>query len=307
MKKSYWIVFILLLFFSPSLIAQDIQVFTLREFEKSNKDTVAFVSLSEIYPLSDHPDSLPIPDTIGKTGYLKLDAKYRKRLLNGTKISETDKVFVYDYANDILQTFTVKDLAAVAWLNIYTYIEECPCPPYYYMIGFEINSKLLKGLSNFYTTTLVCIGKENPFARGKLKPITWKKIASKKYQSAIAGIKDTAGLPNPARGQVHAYETTEFQYFVEDEYREEWITTRHLLILKTKTKEIVYSAVYIDDEGTSPSPLNGDGLVEQWTGKLFNNKPTVIFSFQYHSFGCPYITVLDEPVYHMGINCDNRH
>ena len=48
-------------------------------------------------------------------------------------------------------------------------------------------------------------------------------------------------------------------------------------------------------------------VINQWTGKLFKNKENVIFGFQYHSFSCPYITVLSKKPAQIEINCDNRH
>ncbi|HYG14286.1 MAG TPA: oxidoreductase [Bacteroidia bacterium] len=306
MKKLFYFIFLCLTSLLSPVNAQDLQLFRIYEFAKENNDTVAFISLSDIYPLSDHPDSLPIPGKLENARHVNLEAKYRKMLLDGSKVSETDKVFIYDYANDILQTFAVKDLPAAAWLTVYENPDECPCSHHYYMIGFEINRKLLKGFTTHNYTTLIYIGKKSPFIRGKLNPITWKEIEPEEYHTAIAEIKDTAGLPTPARGQVYAYETEELQYFVQDESLNGISLDRYLLILKTKTKEIVYKHKYSDGESSSPAPLNAE-YHEQWTGPLFKNKPTVIFGFTYHSFGCPYITVLGEPVSYIGINCDNRH
>jgi hypothetical protein len=136
------------------------------------------VSLSDIDRLSEHPDSLTIPDLTNienekyeRFSYVRLTSSYRARFLSRTHIAETDKVFVYSYAEDILVSIPVSDLKVVAWLDAYTSPEECPCPEYYYQIGFEIEDKFLTGFENYFENTLVHVGKNNPFVRGQVNPI----------------------------------------------------------------------------------------------------------------------------------------
>lgn len=101
--------------------------------------------------------------------YLILEPKYRNRLLSNTKISETDRVFIYDYSKDHLVSFLVKDLNAVAcldsyYLDIYNYKKMGPIDQDRYQIGFAIDTKILKGFgSKDFSETLVFIGKKNPF------------------------------------------------------------------------------------------------------------------------------------------------
>lgn len=61
-------------------------------------------------------------------------------------------------------------------LNGYSSAEDWPYHHYDFMIGFEINKKLLNGFSEYYREALVYIGKENPFSNERLKPISWKKL-----------------------------------------------------------------------------------------------------------------------------------
>ena len=85
---------------------------------------------------------------------------------------------------------------------------------------------------------------------------------------------------------------------------------RRLLVVDSKTKEIIIDKLYSSSEGTSPTPLNyeeGDDVVNQWTGKLFKNKPQVIFGFLYESFGCPGISIIDKSNEEIYLQCDNRH
>jgi hypothetical protein len=64
-----------------------------------------------------------------------------------------------------------------------------------------------------------------------------------------------------------------------------------------------------DHESETPAPLNyvESEYIEQWTGKLFKNKPPVILGFQYVAFGCPGITFLSPTEKDIYIYCDNRH
>lgn len=312
LKKAPCIVLFCLLLMRHSLSAQDLQIFELEDYEKRNKEIVGFISLSDIYPLSDHPDSLCIPDITEYYDYFELDSIYRDRFLSGTNVSETDTVFVYDYSKNKLASFTVKDLNVVARLNIYTMPQECPCPPYYYMIGFDIKEAALKhfGVSSFYHC-LVYVGKRNPFAEEQLKPMIWEKADPKYFLSITSGVKDTAELPNPAKGVIYTFVDNGLQFFVQDVPRDDISINRSLVAIKTKTNEIVYREIFSSSEGTSPASLTftqaEQGISEQWTGKLFKNKPAVVFGFEYHSFGCPGIALLNQPASYIGINCDSRH
>jgi len=75
-------------------IAGDLDLYMLRDLEynlKHNTDKrIAFVSLSDNYPLSEDPNSLAIPDLkdLGKEElqYFRLSQEYRKRFLSATKV-----------------------------------------------------------------------------------------------------------------------------------------------------------------------------------------------------------------------------
>lgn len=327
--------FILLLFSVnglTSLIAQDLAIFDL---ELRKNESVGFISLSDVYPLSERPDSLAIPnledelnDKLGKlpenptdesiekvkdqfiknAEYFILSSKYRKIFLSKTKILETDLVFIYDYSLDVLISFTVKNLNIVACLNIYG--ADWPYSQNDYMIGFEINKKFLTGFGKYPSNTLVYVGKENPFVQGQLKHIVWKKIETTDFPTSAVSSKDTSELREYFRayqyvtGTTYKYEKEGLQYFIQDFIRlqDNFIPAKRLIVIDLKTKETIFNKHYFSSEGTSFAPLNN-----QWTGKLFKNKPPVIFGFQYESFGCPSITLLDSMENEVGINCDSRH
>jgi hypothetical protein len=276
---------------------------------------VAFVSLSDIYPAGDEKDTLALPniEKIGKenAAYFTFDKNYRKRFFSKTNISETDSLFVYDYAKNKLVSFAVKNLKTAAMLNGYSSEEDWPYHNYDFMIGFEINKKYLNGFSEYYRDALVYVGKENPFSKERLKPITWKKIAKKDYPSKALKNNDRNLLKNTVTGNTYFYKTDSHEYFLQDYLdSNKIIYGRRLLVVDSKTKDVIIEKLFSQSEGTSPTPLNyenGEDSIDQWTGKLFKNKPAVVFGFEYLSFGCPSISVIDKSNEEINIQCDNRH
>ena len=288
-------------------------MYRLSALEKGN---IGFVSLSDNYPLSNHPDSLAIPDIKAKgpksAKYFKLDQTYRKRFLSRTKTAETDQVFIYDYATNALAVFAVKDLNVVAMLNLYSDESDWPYAQEDYMLGFEIQTDRLKGFGDYFNTVLVSPGKKNPFEGQALKPVVWKKIKASDYpKKAIK--KDVALQPGKyTAGASYGFEREGLQYFIRDYLQNGHTFARRLVVLQSNTEKIIYEKVYSESEGVSLAPLNyvgnyKDTSINQWTGKLFKNRATVIFGFEYQSFGCPGITILGKPVKEIYINCDNRH
>lgn len=276
---------------------------------------VAFVSLSDIYPVTDEKDTLVLPniEKMGKydSQYFTFDKNYRKRFLSKTNISETDSLFIYDYAKNKQVSFAVKNLKTAAMLNGYSSEEDWPYDNYDFMIGFEINKKHLNGFSEYYRDALVYVGKENPFSQEHLKPISWKKIAKKDYPQKAMKKDDRTLLKNTVTGNTYFFKTESYEYFLQDYLdSNKIIYGRRLLVVNSKTKDVIIEKLFSQSEGISPSPLNyenGDNSIDQWTGKLFKNKPEVIFGFEYVSFGCPSISVIDKSNEEINIQCDNRH
>jgi hypothetical protein len=145
----------------------------------TSKEKVGIISLSDSYRLSEHPDSIAIPDlsSVEDRKYFTLDSKYRRRFLYRTNVSETDSVFIYNYEKDAIASYKVKNLKVVACMNMYgagnldTQRD--------YMLGFEVSSSVQKKFQG----ALVYVGKENPFIRGQLKSIVWKKIEPTAFPS----------------------------------------------------------------------------------------------------------------------------
>jgi len=317
MKSTCFFAFFPLLLFTGSLHAQEPVVYQLNQAENNRHEPAAFISLSDSYRLSDHPDSLAIPDLAGKTEeeahYFKLEERYRNRFLSGTGISETDRVFIYDYAADKLVSFAVKELDVVASISPYTVSDEWPYSQYDYMIGFDVDNAFLKGFSDYFTTALVSVGKESPFVRGQLKPVRWKK--SKPADFPSNAVFPAVIYEEPVEymtGAAYTSESKGLRYTVQDLLLNGQVEARRLVVIELKTKAIRCEKIYAVSEGTSLAPLNfvdpdGGKYVQQWAGRLFVSKPPVIFGFQYESFGCPEITFLERGGGEVYIKCDNRH
>lgn len=294
--------------------ADELRLFKIGLLEKATPDSadVVLIPLSDIYPLSEHPDSLAIPDVSDKTEaeskYLELNDTYRKRFLTGAKISEADKIFIYDYSTNTLKSVPVKSLQVVACLNIYG--AEFPYTQFDYMIGFEIDRKLLNGFDKYFENTLVTISKINPFLAVQLKKIAWNKIERENYPLPPINTKDSISLYEFfARFK---YEVSSVYEFISDEHHlfiqditikeNQWTSAKRLIVVDAKSKIVIKEKIFYNGESATFAPIEN-----QWTGKLFKHKPPVIFGFQYISFGCPHLTFLDSISSDIYINCDNRH
>jgi hypothetical protein len=304
---------------------KDLDLFWIRDLEEIANKKVGFISLSDIYPLSEHSDSIAIPnlENVEKENqlYFKLNSTFRKSFLSKTNISETDSVYIYDYSTDVLLSFSVNKLNVVAYLNSYMDIKDCPCNQYDYMIGFEVSKKLLNGLGKYYSDALVFIGKENPFTKGRMKPIVWEKIEAEVFPSTKSNLTEKEKKyidKNAIKGQTYLYETDLYQIFIQDykdSKREGFYATvnRHLIVINKQNNKVENETLFSSSEGSKLAPLNfgidGNNYETiQWIGSLFKNKPDVIFGFEWVSFGCPsidYINSNDNK--YIEINCDNRH
>ena len=309
-----WFVFFKLLILSYSLNGQELKVFDLKLYEKNSQEKTGFISLSELYPLSENPDSSAIPDLEGvgidSVKYIKLDSIYRERFLQGTQYSENDKIFIYDYSTSKLVTLKVKNLNVVACLNNYRSDDDWPYSQDDYLIGFEIDRKYLNEFDEYFTHALVYVGKQNHFVKGQLNKIVWGKIESKAFPVRDFSAKDSAELDlyfkeyGHGIGDSYKYETDDLAYFVQElvAVNKNLIYAKRVLINNRKTKTTIFEKVYFFGESASFAELEN-----QWTGNLFRKKPAVIFGFQYYSFGCPLISFLDQSEPEFYIYCDNRH
>lgn len=304
------LIFILPILCFGQSYSDDINLFLVSDVEEHN---AVFISISDRYPLSNHQDSLAIPNLLNSETknieYFQLQSIYRERLLYRTKISEKDSVFVYDYSTDALVAFPVKKLNTVACLSLYTPKEECPCIQDDYELGFEIPKKYLTKLGKYYNYALVFIGKKNPFARGQMKAVVWKKINTNQFPKLKYHFPKWF-INKRDFGQSYIYETDKYKIFIKDyktSKKTESVYKRQLVVLDKKSNKLVNNHFFNEGESSSIAMLNNSTNSQtQWTGKLFKNKPEVIFGFEWMSFGCPSIYFLNSQK-SIEINCDNRH
>lgn len=312
--KIYYSILTIIVTFS--LNAQQLEIYDVDLYESETKESFAFISLSDNYNVSEHPDSLTIPPSKNHLQVFKLEGKYREQLLYKTKIRETDNVYIYDYFKDKLATFKVSQLEVFACLNFYSSVDEGPFPDYYYMIGFKVDKKNLKGQGDDYSNSLVYIGKDNPFVKGGVKPLTWKKIATKEFPSRKMS-SENEQMIHHYQNEIYSMDTAwkadadGFQFFLRDIIVDGRLYSRWLLVYHTVSNQLIMDKMFVDSEGTMQAPLNYNDKeypsVNQFAGKLFKNKPPVVFGFEYISFGCPGITFLSASENDLYINCDNRH
>jgi len=306
--KDSEIVYVFDGFLSNSYVQSDIKLYNVSSFYKSNEGTTrtAFLNLSETYfenTYSENEDrnkNLILNETDLKKDTIRLNKNQRKKLMDKLKVSESDKVFIYIMKTDNILSFNVKDLPAIACMNIYGPSSDYRNDEFDYMFGFDLDKSIINWDDN-----LVFIGKENPFQTGKLKPIVWTKIKNNQFPIINELNKNAKSLTT------YRFAINKYDYFLQK--ATERALCHHIIIIDNTSKEIVFDRLYCDGEGTSRTGLNivGNENSEfhqsQWTGKLFKNKASIVFGFSYYGFGCPSINVLDETEPAIPILCDNRH
>lgn len=277
--------------------------------QRTRFEQFAFVSISEKFRMSLHPDSAAIPNVaewgIDSARYFRLGLPYRKRVLTNSGIDESDSIFLYDYAHDQLVVDQVKNLQVVAYVNAYARKDDWPYQQTDYMFGFEINSNRLEGFSDSYQTTLVVISKADPFIRGQLRRLEWEMIGFEEFPvSAISGAYLTRFKEvEYETGQHYQCRSEDLTFYVQDLMlkKSNYLWAKRLIVIDNSSNEEVFESVYFAGESVS---LTGTG---QWTGMLFKDHPPVIFGFQEHAFGCASISLMDSSNKSIYINCDNWH
>ncbi len=302
-KKDLDTVYVFNGFLSYEYTYSDIILYEVSPYSKEQDGTTrtAFLNLSETYFINsydtkkDKLEELLVTEDDFDKDTIRFNKTQRKKLLKKLKLTENDKVFVYQIKNDRVLTFNIKDLPAIACVNIYAsgnYQDN----PESYEYGFDLGKKI-----NTYGN-LVYVGKSNPFQTGKLKPIIWTKIENKEFP-------DNKKLKDHSKTTSYIFATTNYNYYLQSFSS----SSEHIVIVSNKTKTEVFNKYFYDSEGAYLQSLtiagnkNKEQYQEQWAGKLFKNKATVVFGFMGYSFGCPSITVLDKTEPLIEIRCDNRH
>ena len=230
-----------------------------------------------------------IEDGYKKDKY-QLPQKYRQSFLTASGISETDNLFVYNYEYNKLYSFPISKL------EVFAIKSGClPTDETNYQFGFGLELNQLPQDYDPNDTTFVYIGKESPFAQEQLTLLNWQKISDKEYNY----LAQAYGL--------HYYLR---QY---PSHRDDYPKCGRLMIMNEKNK-ILRDDNYVFSSLYGGLPLNGKDkdheYKKQWTGKLFKNKPLVVFGFFSKAWkGCPVIDFIDSSFSRHGINlhCDRLY
>ena len=299
----------------PSVTTEAISLFDINEVVVTPGDTAIFIDVSGVDSLPPKAGQHIIPDLTGKkaqeTRYFKLGSKYRKRLLTGTGITEADSLFVYDYARDILLSFPVSKLTAVASLSFYEDASADQHAENDYMLGFKVDRAALANLNNdYFTTTYAYIGVKNPFTRGQMRPVIWEESGSQKIPLAPMSAEDAKMLKEFKPDGTYTFKSDGYRFYLRKYSKSESPPFEWLLICNGDNT-VLDNEVFYETESSSPAPLSfageGKNSLEQWTGHLFKNRPPVILDFDDHDFGCPVLPYIDGTKGYVEIACDNRH
>lgn len=299
------------------------ELYRAEPIELFDKSKLFFVSVSDRYPFNDHPDSLNIPEEsfkgkkAGEAPHIPLKGIYRKRLLDGTGIKESDSLYVYNYAKDVLEAHLIKNLKASAVINAYS-SEDDEVYQYYYMIGFELPDAENRTfeVSEDYDN-LVYIDPENIFTRGQVKAVHWADTGSKNFPAHSCKTKP-GKQDNLRKYNVYTYSRDGYHYYAQesvfDKNAENYTDINVLHLLVTDGHENVVADLYFEqEEGGSPASLNNfsndvnKATVSQYTGRLIKGELPMILGLWWASFGCESIYFLDPAKAEIYLNCDNRH
>ncbi|MDX1350627.1 MAG: hypothetical protein R3279_10290 [Putridiphycobacter sp.] len=308
---------VLIFFYASISVAKAPVVYSLNWYDLSNggKD-VYFFSVSDQYTISEHPDSAAMPshyfsDHHKVQDYYILKGNYRQRCLNALHIDENDVAFVYDYQNDKLLRFYIRGLKLIAVLSPYSTGSHYPISQYDYMIGFEIDPIYFTASQNYFSQTLITIGKTNPFTRGQMQPIVWQSIDPSYFPTEVLDSAAVAKAIGEA-AETFYFPIQDLTVYVQIKALAGETHGFHVKAVESNGHKIKFDHFYRDTEGASIAYLNGvnpdySGVDIQYTGQLFKDYPLVVFGFLYHSFGCPAIAFLEPSIEPLYINCDNRH
>ena len=282
---------------------QTIELFTLNQYTTANNTKTGFISLSDKYDNEKFLDSIGIlPKNASNFQRVPLASIFRKRLLEGTKSTEKDTVYLYNYETNALVKTPVSSIKTIAKINDYANEEDLvqPANPNDFMYGMEVNNQVLKELGDV-ARVFVYIGPSNPFKLQKLQPFVWKKISDKEFPFSKMNNKQQISTPIKDL-KFHYYKSENYQYFVVSD-----MFSRHLVILDligNKVNEIVFS----NSESSSIAKIvEGTQYKTQFVGTLFESQPEVFLGFETIVFSCNKIYFVYPTLSPLTINCDNRH
>lgn len=296
-------------FMSLDYTFSDLKLYRTSPFYKENNEDIrtGFLNLSESYFTGDYyttenePNRLLLSERDLKKDTITLNPAQRKQFLKSVNINDSDLIFVYEIKKDVIHSYKVKDLPAIACLNIYfDSYNQATAREYDYEFGLDLKNNYTGDWENF-----TYVGNYNPFKKGELKPIIWKKADTTIVR------KNLSTLINSATINLSALKIETAYLYKQDDLEYYLLNNNRLIVVNKKEQRMVYNNTYHWGESASLTApkMENDTIndVSQHTGKLFKNKPSVVFGFQYFSFGCESINFLEETEPSIGLLCDNRH
>ncbi len=236
-----------------------------------------------------------------------ITGNYRKIFLFQLGIRETDFIYIYRYFNNQILKIQVKELAIIADPNPYGVSDDIDAGEY--IIGFSLRGKIAAKETGAYYRSLVAIGSQNPFQKGGLKPLIWKRVDKNKYSKETVEIITSLEKNKEGTADVFEFHYNKYTYFLRvDKNKRRYFQDPSITIVFDG--KVVKTLMMGGGEGSSPTPLTfGDSkqYLMQWTGILLKNRNPVIFGLSFQSFGCEGIHFLNEKEKSMYVLCDNRH
>lgn len=298
---------------------KEFALYKLSSTEQTPKGKIGFVSLTDAYDFKDNNNSLVIANEhLGEQefksdNYHVLEDTYRTRFLNSLSITETDSLFIYHFLSDGVFAAKVETIPVVAKINPYG--GQTPVRQEDYLIGFEIGETLIRlnDIKDYYSTTLVYVGQENPFAKGQLRPVLWENVAASRFPVSKEVTQDSMDAKKKLPKETFEFSTTALRYVLQNLKNNNRLAARHLKVMSIESDSVLFDKVYAPGEGAALLALNTvrnkkkNNRIAIWTGKLFKNRPPIITDLISHSFGCPSIYFLDPSEASIYIRCDNRH
>lgn len=292
----------------------ELAIYELQIYEKKS-EKVPYIILTDRYHYIEHPDSMVVADqylgTHNIANYHTLNSKFRKRFLDRKDIKETDQVFIYHYGLDTVMIHLVRDLPLIATISPY-HDSRSEVSVYDYQVGFSLgaNSSLVDDI--YYSQTFVFIGTENPFVTGNVQPIVWEKAGSQPIPSGNLPAWAFNRLNDYKTGPAYTFSANQQTWYLQGHSNKEASNGANSLMIFSPNNQLVYHNAFFESEGVSCAPVSFTHVKqkykpEQWTGKIFKNKPPVFWGFQYHSFSCPAIHYIRKENGGIPILCDNRH
>lgn len=299
-------------FLSSYPLISEIKIYNAQPFDNKNKNYYpAFLNVSESYFYYTENENTILSKDEELKDTIIINKKQRKEFLKKINVSESDSIFIYEIGTDLIHTYKVKDLPAIACLNIFSNVyPNSTKTERDFEFGFDLKKSYRGSYQNF-----AFVGKENPFQTGKLKPVFWEKIEGSEFPENFK--KDATlhsqkfSFKDVVAGESFKFSNNQYDYYLQNLQNEKRIYARYLVIIDSDTNVAVLNKVYSESEGAFLKQLNLEtnslNTQFQWTGELFKNKPPIIFGFLSSMFGCPSIDFLSDKEPPIPILCDNRH